>query len=165
MYEGTLIGFWRVTSRKKPGNQSRWFRAEQLASSTLCFHQPNKNKSVYLVLIWVYLTDEQAPRLEELMSCPAAPCKCTCKYHLGPIRALLWIVFNPKTPQTHAYSLQFGVSLLVSFEKPSGKIFVPTDQLEHGSRTPFLLPRTLLDNSLQVLNLAGWSYSFQYSII
>lgn len=53
------------------------------------------------------------PRLEELMSCPAVPCKCTCKCHLGPIRVLLWIVLTLKIPQTNAYSLQVGASLLV----------------------------------------------------
>lgn len=91
--------------------------AEQLASLTVCFYPPTKNKTVYLVLIWVYLTDEQVPRLEELMSCPAVPRKCTCKCHLGPIRVLLWIVFNPKIPQTNAYSLQVGVLSLLVFSR------------------------------------------------
>lgn len=93
-------------------------------SSTLCFY---KSKNIYLVLISVHLTGEQAPRLEELMSCPAVPCKSTCKCHLGPIRVLLWIVFNPKTPQTNSVS-RLEYQLLVFWRNLLGSyLFLQTN--------------------------------------
>lgn len=119
----------KLFSEKKE-NWSKWFRVAQLASSTFFFPPTNKNTNIHLFLIWVRLTAEQVPRLEELMSCSAIPCKCTCKCHLGPIRLLLRNIFNPQIPQTSPTVFMFvRLQALLVFSR--GLLGSPDVEAEH----------------------------------